>query len=92
MPDKKAMVAQPCAALITTDELWCVFMKLRLDKVMMVELGACGADAALGSGGDIEDIPAPEFPGLGSPYTPYQPGWWRVFVPEQAQAAGVRSA
>ena len=61
-------------------------MKLRLDRVMMVEVTGtkeevtkCGA-------------PVPDFvrldqqKGWVAPYPPYAPGWWNVFMPGRTDA------
>ncbi len=56
-------------------------MKLRLDRVMKLELGQMTPETALDSG-----APVPEFPPLDrtkwtAPYSPYKPGWWKAFEP-----------
>ena len=60
----------------------CRFMKLRLDRVMKLELGEMTPEKALDSG-----APVPEFPPLDrtkwtAPYSPYKPGWWKAFEPD----------
>jgi len=59
----------------------CRFMKLRLDRVMKLELGDMTPETALAEG-----APVPEFPPLDrtkwtAPYSPYKPGWWKAFEP-----------
>ena len=59
----------------------CRFMKLRLDRVMKLELGELTPEKALEAG-----APYPEFPPLDrtkwtAPYSPYKPGWWNAFDP-----------
>ena len=61
----------------------CSFMKLRLDRVLRLDLGSLTPGEALKS-----TAPPPEFPPLDTkkwtaPYPPYAPGWWKVFSPEQ---------
>ena len=61
----------------------CSFMKLRLDRVLRLDLGSLTPEEALKS-----TAPPPEFPPLDTkkwtaPYPPYAPGWWKVFSPEQ---------
>jgi len=77
-------VGKPCAALIGTDRVWMRFMKLRLDKVMWVELGSPeDLTKIMSSTGDVPEF---EFPSNWSaPYMQYTQGWWRVFVPDEAK-------
>eukprot|EP01025_Chloroclados_australasicus_P030556 TRINITY_DN3068_c0_g1_i3.p3 TRINITY_DN3068_c0_g1~~TRINITY_DN3068_c0_g1_i3.p3 ORF type:complete len:144 (-),score=24.90 TRINITY_DN3068_c0_g1_i3:291-722(-) len=74
-------------ALVAQEESWARYMKLRLDRVLYMEVEGtqeevtkCGA-------------PVPEFSRLDSgdkkwvaPYTPYAPGWWNVFMPGAVDA------
>lgn len=82
-PNEYANVGKPCAALISSDETWITFMKLRIDKVRLVELGQCAPEEALKSSRDIPDFSKPER--WTAPYLQYSPGWWRSFVPEEAK-------
>lgn len=61
--------------------LMCRFMKVRLDRVLFVEVE-----------GTMEEVtkcgaPVPDFERLDeqgtwrAPYSPYAPGWWNVFMP-----------
>lgn len=55
-------------------------MKLRLDRVLRIDLGAVPASEALAKGGKV-----PEFsqaPKWTAPYPKYSPGWWEVFEPK----------
>ena len=70
------------SASIATVTCLCRFMKLRLDRVMKLELGEMTPEKALDSG-----APVPEFPPLDrtkwtAPYSPYKPGWWKAFEPD----------
>jgi hypothetical protein len=61
--------------------LWlCSFMKLRLDRVLRIDLGQKPDSEVLAVGGKV-----PEFktsPKWTAPYSPYTPGWWEVFMPK----------
>ncbi len=59
------------------------FMKLRLDRVLKIELGPVSRDEALAVGGVVPQYPKPEK--WTAPYSPYSPGWWEVFLPDQKQ-------
>ncbi|CAK0760523.1 hypothetical protein CVIRNUC_002778 [Coccomyxa viridis] len=81
-PQEAKRVGRPCVALVSTDKIWITFMKLRLDRVMKLELGEMTPEKALDSG-----APVPEFPPLDrtkwtAPYSPYKPGWWKAFEPD----------
>ncbi len=63
--------------------LFCIlrFMKLRLDRVLKLELGEATPEEALKS-----LAPVPDFKPLNqtvknytAPYPPYKPGWWQQF-------------
>lgn len=59
------------------------FMKLRLDRVLKLELGEMTPEEALKS-----LKPVPDFKPLNqdvhwtAPYPPYKPGWWELFEPK----------
>ena len=62
----------------------CSFMKLRLDRVLRLELGEQQLQDVLSSGG-----PVPKFEPLDkgkwtAPYPPYRPGWWEVFMQDSS--------
>ena len=77
-------VRRPAVALVSTDEVWILFMKLRLDRVLNVELGEMTPAEALASAGPPPDFaPLDRSPEAGpwtAPYSPYKPGWWNVFT------------
>ncbi|EIE18275.1 hypothetical protein COCSUDRAFT_60467 [Coccomyxa subellipsoidea C-169] len=80
-PQEAKRVGRPCVALVSTDKIWITFMKLRLDRVMKLDLGELTPEQALDAG-----APYPEFPPLDrtkwtAPYSPYKPGWWNAFEP-----------
>jgi hypothetical protein len=55
-------------------------MKLRLDRVLKLDLGRMGIDEATKS-----DAPLPTFtpPAVWrAPYSPYEYGWWSIFMRE----------
>ncbi len=57
------------------------FMKVRLDRVLRIDLGPIPASEALAVGGKVPDFGP--FPKWEAPFAPYAPGWWEVFVPKQ---------
>lgn len=78
-PEAKA-VKRPAVALVSTDKQWITFMKLRLDRVLKLEIGSMAIDDATKS-----TAPVPEFKPIDSekwtaPYAPYAAGWWEVFM------------
>ncbi|KAL0051124.1 hypothetical protein WJX82_002406 [Trebouxia sp. C0006] len=84
-PEKAKQVRRPCVALISTDQQWITFMKLRLDRVLKLELGEVTPEEALKS-----LAPVPDFKPLNqtvknytAPYPPYKPGWWQQFEPKE---------
>jgi hypothetical protein len=66
-------------------------MKVRLDRVMKLELTGLTKDEVLAAGGpvpDYADRPAAwraPFAKYDAPYPPYTPGWWKRFYPPGAQ-------
>ena len=80
-PEQAKRVGRPCVALVSTDATWITFMKLRLDRVLRIDLGAVEATEALAVGGEVpESFKKPEK--WTAPYTPYSDGWWNVFMPK----------
>ncbi|GLC54669.1 hypothetical protein PLESTB_000893700 [Pleodorina starrii] len=79
-PELAKQVKRPCVALISTDKAWITFMKLRLDRVLRIDLKDMPDSEVLAVGGEV-----PEFKQEGkwtAPYARYTPGWWNVFVPK----------
>lgn len=70
-------------ALVSTDKQWIVFMKLRLDRVMRIDLEGLSQEEVLSAGEALPDFPKPST--WTAPYTAYTPGWWKVFYPPGAQ-------
>ncbi len=54
-------------------------MKLRLDRVLRVNMGAISKEEALAVGGKVPDFKKPEK--WTAPYSPYSKDWWSVFLP-----------
>jgi hypothetical protein len=55
-------------------------MKLRLDRVLKIELADLSEEEVLQAG---EALPEFTFPGKWTaPYAAYAPGWWEVFYPK----------
>ena len=79
--------AKPCmhVAQLTLSE--CRFMKLRLDRVLKVELGQIPKAEALSSTGNLPDYETLDKDSWTAPYLPYRPGWWKVFMPDASNGA-----
>ncbi|KAI8100776.1 hypothetical protein M9434_005167 [Picochlorum sp. BPE23] len=75
-PEAKS-VKKPAVALVSTDKEWMVFMKLRLDRVLKLDLGNMSIDAATKSTAKVPEFEPQEW---NAPYTPYSKGWWEVFM------------
>jgi len=79
----KEKVKRPAVALVSTDKVWITFMKLRLDRVLKVDVGSLTPADAIKS-----TQPVPAFAPLDraeaspwtAPYPPYKPGWWEAFM------------
>ena len=56
-------------------------MKLRLDRVLKLDLGALSLEEAATSTQPVPEFKAPEK--WTAPYTPYASGWWEVFMLKQ---------
>ncbi|CAL6375308.1 unnamed protein product [Bathycoccus prasinos] len=82
MPEIKKKIRQPCVAVMTTDEVWNTFIKLRMDRVYKGSVEGTGAELLKSN----ELIAADAFPLVDpakwtAPYNKYSPGWWEVFYP-----------
>ncbi|KAK9829728.1 hypothetical protein WJX72_007542 [[Myrmecia] bisecta] len=80
-PDKAKQVRRPSAALVSTDKVWITFMKLRLDRVLKLELGELSLEEVTKSTGPLPEFKKPDK--WTAPYPPYKPGWWEVFMAGQ---------
>lgn len=78
-PQQAKQVKRPCMALVSTDEQWMTFMKLRLDRVLKVDLSALSKDEVMAAGEELPDFKKPEK--WTAPYSMYTPGWWKLFYP-----------
>lgn len=78
-PAQAKQVRRPCMALITTDEQWATFMKLRLDRVLRIDLQGMPKDEALSAGEALPEFKKPAT--WTAPYSMYTPGWWLSFYP-----------
>ncbi len=58
-------------------------MKLRLDRVLRINLGAVPQEEALAVGGKVPEFKRPAK--WTAPYSPYSSGWWNVFLPAGSQ-------
>lgn len=54
------------------------FMKLRLDRVLKLEIGNMKIDDATKSTAPVPEFKPPEK--WTAPYSPYAYGWWEVFM------------
>ena len=75
-------VQRPCIALVSTDAVWITFMKLRLDRVLKVNLAGMPEAEVLRSGGPIPAFAKPLTDKWTAPYSRYAAGWWEVFYPK----------
>lgn len=57
-------------------------MKLRLDRVLKIELAGLAQGDALAAGAPLPEFKAPAK--WTAPYPMYTPGWWRAFYPPGA--------
>lgn len=85
-PEVDKRVKKPCCALVSTDEGWTTFMKLRYDKVIMGSfVGSTDVKEALKTKGGDPKAAVPEFepiPGWDStvPYPKYADDWYLPFL------------
>lgn len=70
----------------------CRFMKLRLDRVMKLELGALTPEQALAATADFPEFPPLDRAKWTAPYSPYRPGWWKAFDPSTFPDGGSSSS
>ncbi len=57
-------------------------MKLRLDRVLKLDLGAVTPEEVLAAGAPVPDFPPLDRGTWTAPYPPYRPGWWKAFEPD----------
>jgi len=55
------------------------FMKLRLDRVLKVDLSSLSEAEVMSAGDELPDFKKPEK--WTAPYSMYTPGWWKLFYP-----------
>ena len=55
------------------------FMKVRLDRVLRIDLGDMPTSEVLKAGGKVAEFKKPEK--WTAPYAPYSKGWWEPFIP-----------
>ena len=68
-------------------------MKLRLDRVLKLELGKMTPEEALKSLKPVPDYkPLNQDVHWTAPYPPYKPGWWQMFEPQHALTNGANGA
>lgn len=93
MPEVKKKVRQPCVAVVTTDEVWSTFVKLRMDRVYKGSVEGTGSELLKSN----ELIAADAFPPVDkakwtAPYNKYAAGWWEVFYPGADWTKGYQTA
>mmetsp|Transcript_27788 Transcript_27788/g.94840 ORF Transcript_27788/g.94840 Transcript_27788/m.94840 type:complete len:179 (+) Transcript_27788:3-539(+) len=71
-------IGRPCVAVVSTDDVFITFLKLRMDRVLKGELEGKPSEV-LKSDGEIEPFPQPA--SWTAPYAKYGHGWWHVFRP-----------
>eukprot|EP00887_Chlorella_sp_A99_P002509 scaffold6.g2509.t1 len=76
-PEVAKRCRRPAVALLSPDKAWMTFMKVRLDRVLWVDLGELTVDEAAKSTAEVPKFPPPEK--WIAPYAPYAWGWWEVF-------------
>lgn len=75
-PEAKS-VKKPAVALVSTDKTWITFMKLRLDRVLKLDLGNMSIDEATKSTSNVPEFKDQDWI---APYSPYSKGWWEIFM------------
>jgi hypothetical protein len=60
----------------------CSFMKLRLDRVLKLDLGSMDIGVATTSTAPVPEFKDLDQQGWRAPYSPYAKGWWKVFMRE----------
>eukprot|EP00897_Mesotaenium_endlicherianum_P009789 jgi/Mesen1/8839/ME000053S08235 len=80
MPEVTKRLSRPAVALVSTDDAWMTFMKLRLDRVLRGQYEASSVEEALKSKPvDVKfDRPASWV----APYPKYEGDWWTPFLPK----------
>ena len=56
------------------------FMKLRLDRVLRLDLGEMTREEVTKSVGKVPEYGALDKSKWTAPYSPYRPGWWEMFI------------
>ncbi|KAH7290534.1 hypothetical protein KP509_30G052300 [Ceratopteris richardii] len=82
-PDITKRLRRPAVALVSTDELWITFMKLRLDRVLKGEFEAGTLTEALKSNPAEVNFEKPQV--WTAPYPKYESPWWTPFLPPSEQ-------
>ncbi|GLJ38204.1 hypothetical protein SUGI_0777710 [Cryptomeria japonica] len=80
-PNITKRLRRPAVALISTNDTWIKFMKLRLDRVLEGEIEAETAEEAFASNPAELQFEKPE--NWTAPYPKYEYGWWKRFLPPQ---------
>eukprot|EP00899_Mesostigma_viride_P006288 jgi/Mesvir1/15660/Mv03264-RA.1 len=77
--DIKRRIRRPCTAIISPDEVWITFMKLRLDKVYMgsFEAPSAAVPNPFASTKPVGSFPKPDK--WTAPYSKYPSGWWKAY-------------
>lgn len=78
-PDITKRLKRPAVALVSTDDRWIKFMKLRLDRVLAGNYESESIEEALSS--DVVDLKFEKPEKWVAPYPKYKSGWWDSFLP-----------
>ena len=82
-PDQGKQVGRPSLALVSTDKKWVTFMRVRLDRVLQLDLSGVPEAEVLAAGAALPEFKKPAK--WTAPYPPYSAGWWEVFYPNAAK-------
>ncbi|KAK9813708.1 hypothetical protein WJX73_004235 [Symbiochloris irregularis] len=79
-PNEGKRVGRPSLAVVSPDKQWITFMKLRLDRVLRLELGEMTREEVTKSVGKVPEYGPLDKSKWTAPYSPYRPGWWEMFI------------
>jgi hypothetical protein len=77
-PEVAAKVGRPAVALLSTDQVWITFMKLRLDRVLKGEITVDTPEEALA--GKLTTVKFERPAKWIAPYPKYEGDWWTPFL------------
>ncbi|CAK7323460.1 unnamed protein product [Dovyalis caffra] len=86
-PNITKRLKRPAVALVSTNDTWITFMKLRLDRVLSDSYEADTLEEALASNPTTIEFEKPE--NWVAPYSKYEYGWWEAFLPAGSRESKV---